>query len=297
VVKYHNPDGTDTQLSPNPDELQMVMDVPLSIQGTLTNTVDPAAGATNTLVVTIPSGGSNLKAGDLAFVKDSAWEIFKIVAVAGAGNTYTLTIADNSTLVNQYGNDSSASLVSPTILNKHIGAGAFAPGAEISFVRPLQVVSYTIQAVSLDPANDTATVPCLIRRTKALTAGAFGTPEVLVEGVTGFQLDWSVDGGKTWVRKANGLTASPWASVKTATNNLILASTSPLTQKLVNGMDSTADPFWFNYAPVVVKMDIETRTRIQRAEYSTTGAAGTSNFRTRRETLLVSSRNFALGQP
>lgn len=293
---YKSTDGTDVTLV-TPDELQMVMDLPLSLHGILDATVDPAAGATNTLKVLIPSGGAALKVGDLAFIEDSAWEIFKINGIASIGNTYTLTLADNTTLLDQFGNDTNASLVSPFINKKHIGTdGGTAPGAQVAFVRPLQVVSYTIQAMNLDPGNNTATVPCLIRRTKALADASFGPSEIIVEGVTGFQLDWSLDGGKSWVRKDNGLTTAQWGAIKTATSSQLttIATTSPLTKLLVGGMDSTVDPFWFNYAPVVIRLDIETRSKLQRTEYS--NAANAADYRTRRETLLISSRNFALGK-
>lgn len=293
---YKTVDGTSITLV-KPDELQIVMDLPLNLHGTLKTTVDPAAGATNEMTVIIPSGGADLKVGDLAFVQDSAWEIFKIIDISASGNTYKLTFADNATLIDAFGNDTKASLVSPFITKKHIGTDTgTAPGAQVTFVRPLQVVSYTIQAMSLDPGNNAATVPCLIRRTKSLASGAFGTSEIIVEGVTGFQVDWSLDGGKGWIRKDNDLTTAQWGAIKAATNSKLAAMSpgSPLTKLLVGGMDSPVDPFWFNYSPLVIKMDLETRSRLQRSEYSNT--SGTADYRTRRETLLVSSRNFALGK-
>lgn len=297
-IKYN--DGTADIVLPNPDELQMVMDIPLPIQGYLTTTVDPDAGGfvNNELTVTIAQGGSELKVGDVAFIQDSAWEMFKIQAITAAAPTYTLTLADNSTLLNAYGNDTSASLISPFIQNRHLGKDAGTlTGASVTFIRPLQVVSYTIQSMNLDPSSNTASVPCLVQRTKGLTDATFSAAntQIVVEGVTSFQVDWSLDSGKTWIRKANSLTTSNWAAIQTATNTVLTASTSPLTKLLVGGMNSTADPFWFNYIPVLIKVDVETRSRLKRTEYSNT--ANTADYRTRRETILISPRNFALAQP
>jgi hypothetical protein len=60
-------------------------------------------------------------------------------------------------------------------------------------------------------------------------------------------------------------------------------------------MGSVSDPFWFNYVPVLLKIDITTQTLLKRTEYAK--AANQAEYRTRRETILISSRNFALGAP
>jgi hypothetical protein len=197
-----------------------------------------------------------------------------------------MTLTATTNLLDQYGNDTGNSMVSPQIMNSHFA------GAELTFIRPLQVVSYTLQAVKLDPANDTATVPCLIRRTRSLS-GAFGTPVVLVEGATQFSLDWSLDGGASWIRKDKGLTTSAWSAIQTATSAAF--NNSPLAKSLPGGMSSTSDPFWFNYVPVLLKIDITTQTQLKRTEYSKT--ASQASYRTRRETIMLSPRNFALGAP
>ncbi|HJU84611.1 MAG TPA: prepilin-type N-terminal cleavage/methylation domain-containing protein [Holophagaceae bacterium] len=292
-LAYKDSDGNDTSI-PAPDNLEMVMDVPLEAYGTLA--APPALNST-TLVVDIPVGASKIQPNDLMFVADSAWEVYQIASVSGGGgNTYTVSLVPGASLLDQYGNDR-ASAISPFVGKTHFAS------APVEFIRPLQVVRYTILPMSVDPSNDIAQVPCLVRQTKNLSDPAFTnttpTPEIIVEGVTGLSLDWSLDGGQTWIRKANGATTADWATVKTATNSAFQAvgSTNPFVQTLPDystaGLDSNVDPFWFNYVPLVIKVDVETRTRLRRSEF--TDVQGTAEYRTRRQTLLISPRNFSLG--
>ncbi|HLO67807.1 MAG TPA: prepilin-type N-terminal cleavage/methylation domain-containing protein [Holophaga sp.] len=278
-------DGT-TESIGAPDELQVVMDVPLPTQATIASAT--AAGGTS-LSCTFASGKDLVHAGDVVWIKDSAMELF--VASAAPGSTGTVAFATGASLLDDYGNNAVNPLISGQLMKAHKA------GAEVAFIRPMQVVSYTIQPLALDPASSTATVPCLVRRTRTVGSTTWGNAELIMEGVTSFKLDWSLDGGHTWVRQANNLTASQWAAIRTATSNAFttLASTSPLAAALAGGMSSTADPFWFNYATVLLKIDVETRTQTRRTEYA--GAANQAAYRTRRETLFVSPRNFALGAP
>jgi len=276
-------DGTHESIAA-PDELQVVMDVPLEVGGTLA----VATVGSNQMTINFTQGRELLQAGDLVYVKDSAFELFKTSSVPGT--TGVVSLASTSGLLDAYGNDTSNSMVSPQVMKTHLA------GAELGFVRPLQVVSYTLQLLNLDPGNKDATVPCLVRRTRSLS-GSFGTPELMMEGVTQFSLDWSLDGGATWVRKANSLTSSRWTQVQAATSTAFasLATKSTLAASLQGGMGSTSDPFWFNYVPVLMKVDVETRTQLKRTEFS--GTANQAAYRTRRETLMISPRNFALGAP
>jgi hypothetical protein len=284
-MSYIKADGT-TQTIGNPDELQIVMDVPLSVGATLG--ADTVLN-TNALTVKFAYGSGDVQANDLLFIKDSAWELFRVSGQPDSDGNVALSQA--AALLDQYGNDTpTQSMVSPQIMKPHF------KGADLGFVRPLQVVSYTIQPVALDPANKDATVPCLVRRTRSLS-GAFGPPVVLVEGATQFNLDWSLDGGVTWIRKSGGLTTSQWGDIQTATSSAFtaIAANSPLAASLPGGMGSVSDPFWFNYVPVLLKIDITTQTLLKRTEYAK--AANQAEYRTRRETILISSRNFALGAP
>lgn len=296
TFKYTDSDGNDQTIT-SPDILEMVMDLPLDTKGTLATAleVDDAS-----IEVTVPYGGGDVKAGDVMFIADSAWEVFKIKSVVQSGTSLTITPEGSGALQDDYGNDiSGGSIMSAKVTKKHFMT------SPVEFVRPLQVVRYTVLPMSIDPANDKAQVPCLVRQTKAFSDPDFTatspTPEIIVEGVTGLTLDWSLNGGKNWIRKENGLTTAAWEKIKDATTGSLqtLGSTNPFIQKLTdydtNGISSTVDPFWFNYVPLVIKFDVETRTRLQRTEYADT--PGAVAYRTRRQTLLVSPRNFSLGHP
>ncbi|BDU77222.1 PilW family protein [Mesoterricola sediminis] len=284
AVTLTHSDGT-TESIGNPDELQVVMDVPLTTQATVA--ADTAPGGTS-LGCAFASGGALVKSGDIIFVKDSAMELF--VASAAPDKDGLVSFTTGGDLQNDYGNNVVNPLISGQVMKAH------KKGAEVGFIRPLQVVSYTIQALALDPSNSAATVPCLVRRTRTL-GGSWGTAEVIMEGVTSFKLDWSLDGGQTWIRQVNNLATSQWAAIQTATASAFttLASQSPLAASLPGGMSSATDPFWFNYASVLLKIDVETRTQLRRTEYAKT--PNQAAYRTRRETLFVSPRNFALGAP
>lgn len=285
AVTITNANGT-TESIGTPDELQVVMDVPLATQATLASDTSPGGTA---LSCTFASGRDLVQAGDVVWVKDSAMELF--VASAAPTSTGSVAFVTGGSLLDDYGNNAVNPLVSGQVMKTHKAS------AEVSFIRPLQVVSYTIQPLALDPGSSTATVPCLVRRTRAVGSATWGNAELIMEGVTSFKLDWSLDGGRTWIRQANNLAASQWAAIRTATSSAFntLASKSPLAAALSGGMDSTADPLWFNYATVLLKIDVETRTQVRRTEYAST--ANQAGYRTRRETLLVSPRNFALGAP
>ena len=317
-LTYKDSDLNDITVTTRPDTLEMVMDVPLDARGTLK--AAPALNG-NSLTATIPYGASNVKAGDIAFITDSAWEVFQVTSptVAADGITLKVTLVGGTSLLDAYGNDK-ASVISPTVGKTHFA------GAPVEFIRPLQVVRYSLVPMFLDPGNDKAQVPCLVRQIKGLADPAFTstvpTPEIIVEGVTGFAVDLSLNGGKNWVRKdamhTSLNTGGPyqWSpEVKADTDAVFkaLGATNPFIQTLSdyasNGISSTVDPFWFNYVPVVIKIDVETRTRLRRTEYIDPAKGGLADplnpkfmdaddgYRTRRHTLLVSPRNFSLGNP
>lgn len=274
------------------DELQFIMDIPLEVQGTLA--ADVAVGAT-TVAVTIPYGASLIQPGDVMFVQDSNWELLKISTASSSAITIDTSAG---AVVNALGDDRE-SLVRTAFGGLHKNKAPFA------VLRQEQVVRFTVVPRSLDPGDATATTPCLVRQSRPLSVSpatiwaptttavpaAPATEEILLEGVTDFRVDWSLDGGKTWIRATAG---DIWNGIRTAVNTALTGSSSPFV-KQAGGLSNPADPFWLNYSPLLIRIDVETRTRIQRSEYDATGTAAA--FRTRRETLMLSPRNFALGRP
>lgn len=274
------------------DELQFVMDIPLDVHGTLST--DVAVGAT-TVAVNIPSGASLIQNGDIMFVQDSNWELLKINTASSSSIALDTNV---SSVVNPLGDDRES-------LVRNAFAGIHKNQAPFTIVRQEQVVRYTVVPRALDPANPAVPTPCLVRQSRPLSIGpsaiwapaanaapaAPATEQILLEGVTGFRVDWSLDGGKTWIRATAG---DAWGGIRSAVNTALTGSSSPFVQK-AGGVGNPADPFWLNYSSLLIRIDVETRTRLQRAEYDATGAAVA--FRTRRETLMLSPRNFALGRP
>lgn len=272
-----------------PDELQVYMDIPLGVEGSLSAA---AKYGDSSLSVTVPSGASTLQDGDIAWIQDSQPYEFFLVTPSVSGTDVTLAIKGGpggGTLTDALGNDVAAGGAHPIVTSQ-----AHFANAPVTFIRPQQVVRYTIQSLKLD-AETTANTPCLVRQTRSLSSTTWSDPTILMDGVTRFALDWSLDGGKTWVRQANGLTASDWSDVKTATDTAFKAQGSPLTKSLPGGLSSITDPIWFNYVPVTLKVELETQTQIKRTDY--TSVSNTADYRTRRQTILISLRNSSLGAP
>ena len=303
TTEYTLPSATSS-----PDEIQIVMDLPLGVQGTLTATHNVGD---NTLKVSVPYGGAAIEAGDLVFLQDSNWEILQVKTTPTPGGATSFDIViegDQSALVDKYGNQVN-SVIHALIQKMHLKHCPF------TVFRPLQVIRYAILPRALDPSSN-ATVPCLVRQTRSLTGNAsvFWAPapttpvageQVLLENVTGLYINLSLDGGKTWLRPAAGAIAGvppwksqSWSDIRSLLNTALGSSTSPLTKQAQGGLN-VQDPFWMNYAPVLIRIDLETRSAIQRTEFNTasTATAPAAAFRTRRETLMLSPKNFALGRP
>lgn len=279
------------------DEFQMVYDIPLNIQGTATK---PVAIGDNSIVLKIPSGGAGIQAGDLLFVQDSAWELLSVIDTSGTGTAITINIQGDPTalLDPNYG----------TPLNPMVHASfekVHLVGAPVTVIRPLQIVRYTVVPRALDPSDPTNLIPCLVRQSRPLAGNAttiwapvlntlVAGEQVLLENVVGFAMDWSLDGGKTWLRA--GGAGNTWATIGAALDTKLKASTSPLVKQAGGGFNA-ANPMWMNYAPLLIRLDLTTRSEIQRSEFNTAPGAPALAYRTRRETMFFSPRNFALGAP
>lgn len=280
------------------DELQMVIDMPMNVGGSLT--AKPNVGDT-TLAVLIPSGASEIKDGDVMMMQDSNWELFT-VKDASSDTVNIKSETSFTPLQDSFGNQ-----VQPfrhaTVQYLHKAT------AEFAFYRPMTVVRYTVVPRKLDPSDPEGTVPCLVRQRRPLSVSpnsiwapdkdtpqttAPADEQILLEGVTGFRVDWSFDGGKKWVRA--GGSGDDWASVRGAVNDVLTKSASPVVQ-LSRGVSNIDDPFWPRYIPILIRIDVSTRTRIKRTEYnpSLDPKNPQATFRTRTETLLLSPRNFGLG--
>lgn len=165
-------------------------------------------------------------------------------------------------------------------------------GAPIVFVRAAQSVRYSIRPQFLDPANPAVALPCLVREQGDFNTGGFvadpALQSIIAENVTGFKVYLSGDAGRTWA--GLGLAADNFASGWT---NGILATVN--TQLASVGLPSAAnasDPNWFRETPLMVRVDLTTRSAVKRTENA--GVANTAEYRERLQTLYMVPRHFGL---
>jgi hypothetical protein len=315
---WSDPNGTSVTL-PNVDELQFVQDLNLEVEGTLT--ADALAGAT-TATVSLPVGKAYLDKyisassnNPLVMVmldsQINQVDMLRVKSIAASGSNWSVTFDSASAGLNQFGSQIGGGFFSGVFNNAH------KKKAPCAFLAPLQVVRYAVVPRALDPSDAKNMVPCLVRQTGPLVKDAIFAPakdttapsqnsawteQILAEGVSGFRVDISVDGGKTFLRyKADGAlngSMDSWDNVYTALDTAIkkaLPSSSILYGHSSKGLSDPLDPMWTNYLPVTFRLDVETRTRLARAEYGANQATPTRTFRTRTVTMMISPRNFGLG--
>lgn len=305
------------------DQLYMYMDEALPFEGTL---MDPSGtGATfattsnadlveraakglggaeeNTLDKTMmvrfkeTSHAAMVDSGQIVIFKDQ-WGPKQIKEVVLAGDTVTFKPVDQT--------DTEKGLytgINPLNKARHYaGTGVFAGptgptpstgGAPMVFVRAAQMVRYSIQPMFLDPSNPTVGLPCLVREQGAYSPAGFvvspATPlTIIAENVTGFKTYLSADGGRTWA--GQGLTTKDFT---TGWTNGILATVN--TQLAAVGLPhapDASDPNWFRETPLMVRVDLTTRSAVKRVEHS--AVANTAEYRERLQTLYMVPRHFGL---
>ena len=281
------------------DEVQFLQDQPLQVRAQLSGTTT----ASNVLPLTVTSGSlSDVQVGDYVFVLDELYELCRVSSVG----TSTVTL------------DTSATAMQDPIDGSGTGATAglkaltHYAGANVVFVRPLQVIRYAVLPLAMDPANAFSMVPCLVRDQTtypgtgtritwpAANATAIGfTRTIIAENVCGspvtgtaptqpnqygFRVDISLDNGTTWHRSG----AANWAAVAAnLTTWLATNGTPPYTS-----VTDPANPIWFRNVPALFRLDVTTRTAFKRVDPN----APTSRVYTyRSQTLLCQPRNFSLG--
>jgi prepilin-type N-terminal cleavage/methylation domain-containing protein len=278
------------------DELQMVMDVPLDVQGRSSN---PIAIGASQFPATIPTGAGVIQAGDMLFIQDAGAEFPTISEKPGSGTNVTIKLQASESA----GIDPNTG----TPLNSMSPTGGFqrphANGMPFSVIRPAQIIRFTVVPRALDPADPATMVPCLVRQSKPLVPGEIWAPgkdvpttdeQILLENVTGFAVDWSIDGGKSWLRASGA--GNTWTDIRGALDAAIKGSSSHfITQS--GGVDNPTMPMWTLYTPILIRIDLTTRSVMRRTEFSadSTAANPKVDYRTRRETILLSPRNCGIG--
>ncbi len=152
----------------------------------------------------------------------------------------------------------------------------------VMVLRPMQMVRYSIENLRMDPDPAALPMPCLVRRQADYRVFQridwASVPFTMVsENVSSLRVDLSVDGGTTWTRDGAGT----WDDMRGRANNTLAA-----------GQQILDSEFWFKGVPVLLRVDLRTRTAVQRAEYSPTGDA--LAFRERALVLMIAPRNCGL---
>jgi hypothetical protein len=184
----------------------------------------------------------------------------------------------------------------PTALPGTINDAPSMSGAPVVFVRPAQMVRYLIKSENLDPANPSVGVPCLVRQQgNYSTAGFVSTTEsIIAEDVTGFKVYLSAyqdpggDPAKTWA--GWNLAASDFDGGWT--NGILATVNTQLTSLGLPSAPNTDDLNWFRNTPLLVRVDLTTRSAIKRAENSATGTI--ADYQKRTQTLYMIPRHFGL---
>lgn len=274
------------------DELFFYMDEPLGFEGSLTANAlaknsDALANATaaagaNDLTFTIECNdatfASQVAAGQNLVFKD-AWETPPYIATAnpvsaGSSQVKVVLAADPSVASTGRG-------FNGVLKYSHL------TGTGVVFLKPAQMVHYCIKLLNLDPANTSAQTVCLVREQGPYTSGAFtaASQQVITENVSGFRVFLSADSGNHWVGGgAQG--TSDWPTVKTALNAQLANYGRPGHTSVTNDLQ------WFRSTPVLVRIDVTTRTATQRAEYSATGT--TAAYKEQVQSMVMVPRHFGL---
>lgn len=292
VTRISDTDPTATQSETvTADAIQFLMDMPLPVMGTWrfdTTGNDanpggvPTAAPASAEIIFTQGAHTDLLAGDVMVILDSGeygnWEHPVIT-----GPTNPVVFETDVTKLANY----SGTPVNPGISLPHKA------GVPVYFIRPAQLVRYSVQAVALDPSNTSVKLPCLVRQqTSYPTTGTVtwsGVPtQIIAENVEGFRVDLSFDGGTTWARTTGSPTT--WANVRTNADTQLASVGLPALKTI----QDAASPDWFRGINCLIRVDITARAPIRREEYSTT--QGARAYRLRTQTLMISPRNFGLGK-
>jgi hypothetical protein len=231
----------------------------------------------STVSFTVDTGDDSfaqmVKAGQRLVIKDG-WPGFEIKTVTVSGKNVTIEPAENY-------QDASGT---PTGGN-WISKDRHRNGKPVTFMKTAQMVRYGIQSRQLDPAEPGRSVPCLVREQGPYQTAGFAAVEsqVLAEDVSGLQVFLSVDGGNTWHR---GDAGTGWDGFKTKVAGSLGTGYGR------SGYTTLDDPNWYRDIPVLVRVDVKTRTALKRSEYAATPTA--LAYKEQTQSLVIRPRHFGL---
>jgi hypothetical protein len=167
--------------------------------------------------------------------------------------------------------------------DKHLGTEG------VVIARPRQYVRYRIESRNWDPEKPSGVgIPCLIREQGNYPGSGAFAPDpslttIVAENVTRFTVSLSADRGATWT------TGRDWGEIKTALNAQLATSGAPG----YTSIDANPTPaHWFRYVPVLVRVNVTTRTAKARSEFSPAGNA--LAYKETTQSLILLPRHFGL---
>jgi len=143
-------------------------------------------------------------------------------------------------------------------------------GSSVLFAQAAQLVRYRVELLKVDPGS-TLGIPCLVRdqgNYLDATFTATQAQQIIAENVTGFSVYLSADGGSSWAglnrsgTKASGVGADGWDQGLRAALDTQLSAAGR-----ADVLSTRATPHWFRSTPILVRMDVTTRTAAKRTEY------------------------------
>ncbi|WP_005037358.1 PilW family protein [Holophaga foetida] len=276
------------------DELYFYMDEPLPFEGTLSSSAasvktaaelvasESAASAsdyTYTVDCQESSYAKMVKVGQTFIFKDS-WDSGYVSSVSASGSAVTVVAGTNSSA----SITGSGSLGIPSKAKHLTGSG-------VMFIKPAQLVKYSIQLLKLDPDPENRNpngIPCLVRDQGAYSTSGFTADttlrQIVSENVTGFRVYMSADSGRNWI---GGSAYTTWAAIRAAIDSQLAT---------VGRADYTTtqnSEHWFRSIPVIVRVDVTTRTANPRTEFSDS-ATPTLAYKEQTQSLVMVPRHFGL---
>ncbi len=275
--------------------------------GTVVATTTAVTNTTFNVQFDDPSYSDEIKQGMVAIFRDS-WEAKSVDSFTTSGNTLTINTRISNAISGAatpklFGQDSQDNAAGGSSKITSMGR-THLDGALVTMVNPQQQVRYSIQGLALDPEKATNLIPCLVRdqvRMGLPITDPSAIRTVIAENVVGLKAFVSTDRGATWAGLGYSSSttntsgdATPWGDV-TASGKFRKVLDTGLAATATKGRSAfpdTSNPYWFREIPVLVRVDILTRTARKRSEYSTTNT--TAKYGTKVQSFVVLPRHSGL---
>lgn len=289
------------------DELNLYFDEPLpydailrtSLAG-LSSKIDAGTTVSDSDTFNVEFQDANqaaeVKAGMYVIFQD-AWDVKQVTSVPDPSTSPSATVAITASGATSSGgyDDASGAPTGATPLNK----AAHVSGKNVLIVDPGRKVRYSIQTKHLDPTDHSKLIPCLIREEGAF-GGSFDSTRtaIIAENVIGFKVFISANRGTTWAGSGYTTTSTsgavePWNDLTADGKFRKVLDTSLSGGR--PGWTDTSNPNWFREIPVIVRIDLLTRTMQKRTEYGNQSATSpTADYGTRLQTLILVPRHTGL---